>query len=88
MTVTATPSQATAITLVAGTVVGERGVTIENTDANPLFILLGDETPTTSLYTKKLATDGYYEVPFGYTGPIKGIWGADGAGFAMVTVVD
>lgn len=35
-----------------------------------------------------IAPNGYYETPFGYTGPVQGIWdGADALGYANITAV-
>jgi len=41
-----------------------------------LFLLLDAAVASTTNYTVQLAPNTYYEVPFGYTGEIRGIWGA------------
>jgi hypothetical protein len=60
------------------------GATIYNDSAEILCLKLGTTASTTS-FTHKLYSDDYYEVPFGYTGAIEGIWAADGAGAARIT---
>lgn len=50
------------------------GATIWNdTDTAILYLKLGT-TASTSSYTVKLFPSGYYEIPYGYTGTISGIW--------------
>lgn len=61
------------------------GASITNDDANALYLLLGAGTVSATVYTVKLYTDDVYEVPFGFTGIITGIWAADGSGSARVT---
>lgn len=61
------------------------GATITNTDANTLRLLLSTGTASATNFTVAIQSDGYYEVPFGYTGDIVGIWDADGSGAALVT---
>lgn len=62
-----------------------KGATIFNTDANALCLdLTGGTATTTTRFHARLAQNTYYEVPFGYTGLITGIWEADGAGAANV----
>lgn len=48
------------------------GATIYNEGSVACFVKLGGTASATS-YTVKMAVDGYYEVPFGYTGAIDGI---------------
>lgn len=50
-----------------------KGATIWNNSASNLYIELG-AAPTTSSFTAKISADGYYEVPYNYTGLINGIW--------------
>lgn len=61
------------------------GATIHNTDANALYVKFG-ATASTSSFTVKIASDGYYEFarPV-YRGIVDGIWSADGAGLAAIT---
>lgn len=62
-----------------------RGAIITNTDANALLVNLAGGTASASSYSVRLAQNATYEVPYGYTGLITGIWEADGAGAALVT---
>lgn len=59
------------------------GATISNDSTAALYLKLGT-TASTSSYTIKLLQDDYYEVPFGYTGAIDGIW-ASATGNARIT---
>lgn len=49
------------------------GATIFNDSVSPLYLKLGT-TASTSSFTVKINPGGYYEVPFGYSGAIDGIW--------------
>lgn len=51
------------------------GASIWNKSNNDLFVELGN-TASINAYTVKISADGYYEVPFGYTGVIAGVWDA------------
>lgn len=62
-----------------------KGATITNTDVNTLYLDLSGGTASATSYTLQLPSGGYYEVPYGYTGPITGIWAADGTGYALIT---
>ncbi len=78
------PSAATSTTLLAANL-RRKGATIFNTDANSLSVnLAGGTATTTTAFHVLLAQNTYFEVPFGYTGLITGIWAGDGAGAANV----
>jgi len=62
-----------------------RGLTIFNEGAGNLHITLGTSTTSTSLYTVRLSSGDYYEVPFSYTGLIGGIFAT--AGTARVSQI-
>lgn len=62
-----------------------KGATITNTDANALYLDLSGGTASSTSFSAAVAANGYYEVPFGYSGLITGIWAADGTGSALVT---
>ena len=62
-----------------------KGATIENTDANVLYVDCAGDTASSTNFTKSLDSDEYWEVPFGFTGKITGIWAGDGSGKAVVT---
>jgi hypothetical protein len=62
---------------------GRLGCTIFNSGPGNLHVLLGTGTASTSVFTVRLSTGDYYEVPFNYTGLIGGIFAT--AGTAEVT---
>jgi hypothetical protein len=76
---------ATSVTVLAANT-ARVGATIYNDSTSTLYLKLGSTASTTS-FTAKLFQDGYYEVPFGYTGVIDGIWSADSSGAARVTEI-
>lgn len=82
-TVTAVASTTTSTTLLAAGL--RRAVLIENSDANRLHVLLDDGTASTTNFSFSLAQNENASVPESYTGPIKGIWAADGSGSAHIT---
>ena len=59
------------------------GATIYNDSTVSLYLKLAATASATSFTTILLAQD-YYEVPFGYTGIIDGIWASDASGSARV----
>lgn len=60
------------------------GASIVNDGNSRLFLKLG-ATATTTSFTVKLSSQDSYEVPFGYTGIIDGIWSPNVSGSARVT---
>lgn len=60
------------------------GATIHNDSNATLYILLANTTASSSVFTVSLLEGGYYEIPYGYTGIIKGIW-STASGFARIT---
>jgi hypothetical protein len=82
--VTSVASAAADTTILAANTL-RKGASVYNTDANPLQLLLSTGTASATNFSVQIASNGYYEVPFGYTGIIKGIWTVDGAGAALVT---
>lgn len=83
-TSTQVASQATAITILAANA-ARYGATVYNDDANALYLLLGTGTVSATVYTVQIPSGGYYEVPYGFTGILTGLWAADGSGSARVT---
>lgn len=65
-------SSITNVTLLASNA-NRLGATIFNDGSANLFIKLGATASATS-FTVRVTSQGYYEVPFGYTGQIDGIW--------------
>lgn len=86
-TVTSQADQATNVTLLALNEL-RLGASIVNESSSILYVKCG-ATATSSSYTIALAPMGsvgsYWEVPFGYTGIIDGIWSADSTGSARIT---
>lgn len=61
------------------------GATVYNDDANGLYLLLGAGTVSATVYTVLVPSGGYYEVPYGFTGILTGLWAGDGSGSARIT---
>lgn len=84
---TGTTSRPTAIGTGGGTVLAansaRKGATVYNEGAATLYLLLGAGASTTA-YTAQVASGGYYEVPYGFTGIITGRT-ASGTAQPMVT---
>lgn len=78
-------ASAAADTLILASNAARKGAAITNDDANDLYLALGTAAASLTDYTTILRNDDYYEVPFGYTGQIRGIWVADGSGSARIT---
>jgi hypothetical protein len=81
---TSVASSTSSVTILAASA-SRKGAGILNDDANDLRLLLGPGSASATNYTVLLPSGGYYEVPYGYTGVISGIWSADGTGSARVT---
>lgn len=77
-------SSNTNVTLLASNV-DRKGATIFNDSTQILYLKLG-ATASTSSYTTQMATNSYYEIPFGYVGIIDGIW-ASANGNARITEI-
>jgi len=81
LTFSPSPSTASAVTQVAGSLVvvtlqaanaARKGLTLYNEGNQAWYVKLGAAATLTS-FTVKILRDGYYEVPFGYTGIVTGI---------------
>lgn len=81
-TTTSVPSSATVVPILASNA-ARKGATVHNDSSAVLTLKLGSGASASS-YTTKLAAGAYYEVPFGYTGIITGLW-ASANGNAVVT---
>lgn len=71
---TTVAGSASSVTLLAANT-ARLGATIFNDSTSMLYIKLGATASTTS-FTVQLLTNAYYEIPYGYTGRIDGIWGS------------
>lgn len=64
------------------------GAIIYNDSTAVLYLGLGTTATTTTNYTIQMAANSSYEIPFGFTGQIRGIWASDpNAGAARVTEI-
>lgn len=87
-TVSSVAGNASSVTLLAANA-ARKGATITNGSSALLYVKLAASAASTSSYTVVLAGAAaapfaYYEVPFGYSGEIRGIW-ASAAGNARIT---
>ena len=84
---TTVADSATSVTILASNA-NRLGATVSNDSSAVLYLLLGSTTASATNYTVRMAQNGYYEVPFGYTGQLTGIWASDpGDGAARVTEI-
>lgn len=81
-TQTSVAASASSVTVIASNA-NRLGATVYNDSTVDLYLKLGATASTTS-FTVKMAAASYYEVPFGYTGIIDGIW-ASATGNARIT---
>jgi hypothetical protein len=81
-TTTSVNDTASNVTLLASNA-NRLGATVYNDSTVALYLKLGGTASLTS-FTVKMAAGGYFEVPFGYTGIIDGIWSSDASGAARV----
>lgn len=82
-TVTSVASSATDVTILAGNG-GRKGAIIFNDSTQNLYILLSSVTSSVTVFTDIIPPFTGYEVPFNFTGLIKGFW-FSANGFARVT---
>lgn len=80
--VTSVSGSATSVALLAANV-NRLGAIIYNDSTALLYVKLGT-TASSSDFSKKLAQDEGWEIPYGYTGIIHGIWGS-ATGAALLT---
>jgi len=76
-------SSASSVTILAANTARD-GATIYNDSTQILYLLLGTGPASSTVHTVQMAAASYYEVPYGYTGIITGIW-ASANGSARVT---
>jgi hypothetical protein len=75
---------ATSVTILAANT-RRRGASIVNASTAILYLnMTGDTATATTAHHVQLPTLAYYEVPFGFTGLITGIWASDAGGSANV----
>lgn len=63
-----------------------KGGIIFNTASTVLYLALSGDEASVDSFTYRLGQNGFIEIPFGYTGPVNGMWATDANdGGAMVT---
>jgi len=62
-----------------------KGAVVYNDSAEILYLAFGTVAASTTSFTYKVAAGGAVEVPFSYSGEIRGIWAANGSGAARVS---
>lgn len=82
-TITSVSGAAVDTTILAANT-ARRGATVYNDSNAILYLALSNVTSSTTVFSAKISAGGYFEVPFGYVGIIKGIWGS-ATGSARVT---
>lgn len=82
-TLTNVSDTATSTTLLSANA-ARLGASIHNDSTVVLYVKFGTTASATS-FTVKMAADAHYEVPFGFTGRIDGIWASDASGAARIT---
>jgi hypothetical protein len=83
-TVTPVSSSTSSVTLQAANG-NRRGLTVYNDSSKILFLKLGSAASTTD-FSVKISSQGYFEVPSNYTNIVTGIWSGVN-GFAYVTEI-
>jgi hypothetical protein len=84
VSVTTVASSASSVSLISANT-KRKGLTIQNTSTAILYALLGGGTATaTTAHSVQIPSNGYYEVPYGFTGAVSGIW-ASANGSANIT---
>ena len=78
-------AQSTASVVVAIENTTRLGCTIHNDTAATMYLILGKEAAASTNFTVAMSSQAYYEVPYGYTGEIRGLWSGSGTGAARVT---
>lgn len=74
-------------TLILASNVNRKGAAVFNDSTEILYLVLDNDAASLTVFTVKIQADGYYEIPFGYTGEVRGIWAANAAGAARVTEI-
>lgn len=83
-TLSSVASSASSVTILAANP-ARRGASIANTSTAILYLWIGGGTATaTTGHSVQMAANTYFELPYGYTGAITGIW-ASANGRANVT---
>jgi len=82
---TSVAAATSSVVLAAASGNNRKGISVFNDSTATLYLAKGDSASTT-LYTVQIAPGGFYECPYGYSGPLSGIWSAVN-GSAKITEV-
>lgn len=74
---------ATSTTILAANT-ARKGASVFNDSTEVLYLLVGAGTASATVFSVKMQPSDYFEVPFGYTGILVGIWAANASGSARV----
>lgn len=74
-------------TLILAANTARRGCAMTNDSTATLKVSLGTNAASATAFTVLIAAAGYYEVPFGYSGQIRGIWSAANGSVRITEVV-
>ena len=66
-------------TTIISTNVNRQSLFLYNYSNKTLFLSFGNNTATTTLFTTKMTSNTFWEVPKNYTGQINGIWDSNGS---------
>ena len=87
MAITSVASGIASVTLIAADTT-RAFVSVENTDSNVLYLMIGIGTASSTNFTVSLASGDYYEVPGVVCNQaLTGIWSGDGSGAALITTI-
>lgn len=81
-TVAVPDNLATAAVLLAANA-NRKGATVYNNSVGNVLIEFG-AAPTLTGYAAKVNPNGYYELPYGFTGEIQGLWDAAGGSGVLI----
>lgn len=73
--------------LILATGAFRRGGIIHNNSSGMLYLALGAAPASTTSFSVRLATQTTFNIPFGYTGEIRGVW-SNNNGNAQVTSLE
>ena len=76
LTGTATADSGTSANLVLAANAARKGATVYNESTAVLYLGLGTTNVSVTSYTVQLPAGALYEIPFGFTGQLRGLWAA------------
>lgn len=73
----AVPADTVTPAVLAAVNVNRKGLSFWNNSTGAVLVELG-AAPTATAYTARIEAGGYFELPFGFTGQVQGLWTALG----------